>query len=269
MTGSIFGRRLAILASLLIGLGSAAPVAPSAAQEGAPPRPLIRVAVEGAYPPFNFIDQNNELQGFEVDLLKRLCEVMATECVLVQHGWEGIIKGLLNREYDAIMSSLEITERRQRRIAFTDAYYRIPAVFIGSKDTQPGKVSPSAMAGKTIGTTDRSDHEAYLKEFYKESEIVIYAKPDEAHLDLLVGRLDAVFGDELLLSRFLGSREGGCCHILGDAPADPVYRRESYGIGLRKEDEDLRARFNGAIATVKADGTYDRIQAKYFSFDIK
>ena len=119
MTGLILGPRLAILASLLIGLGSAL----SAAQEAPPAqKPVIRVAIVGAYPPFNFIDQNNELQGFEVDLLNRLCEVMATECVLVQHEWDGIIKGLLNREYDAIMSSLEITERRPRRIAYSDPY---------------------------------------------------------------------------------------------------------------------------------------------------
>ena len=138
MTGPILGR-LAILASLVLGLGSAL----AAAQEAPPAqKPVIRVAIEGAYPPFNFIDQNNELQGFEVELLKRLCEVMAAECVLVQHEWDGIIKGLLNRDYDAIMSSLEITERRQRRIAFSDPYYRIPAVFIGSKETPPGEVSP-------------------------------------------------------------------------------------------------------------------------------
>ena len=260
------GRRLAILASLLMGAGLSAPVA----QEAAPaPKPAVRVAVEGAYPPFNFIDQNNELQGFEVDLLKALCDVMKTECVLVQHEWDGIIKGLINREYDAIMSSLEITEKRQKRIAFSDPYYRIPAVFIGSKDVTPGAVSPAAMAGKKIGTTDRSDHEAYLKEFYKDSEIVLYSKPDEANLDLLVGRLDAVFGDELLLSKFLESREGECCHILGDAPAEPAYRRELYGIAMRKDDEALRDRFNHAIAQVKADGTYDRIRTKYFPFDIK
>jgi polar amino acid transport system substrate-binding protein len=261
-----FGRRLAIAASLLIGLG----LPPLAAQEAAPaPKPVIRVAIEGAYPPFNFIDQNNELQGFEVELLKALCEAMKTECELVQHDWEGIVRGLVGREYDAIMSSLEITDRRQKRIAFSDPYYRIPAVFIGSKEVLPGSVSPVAMAGKKIGTTDRSDHEAYLDTFYKDSEIELYAKPEEANLDLLVGRLDAVFGDKLLLSKFLESREGACCHILGDAPAEPAYRRQSYGIGLRKEDDDLRARFNRAIAQVKADGTYDRIRAKYFSFDIK
>ena len=121
---------------------------------------------------------------------------MKAECELVQHEWDGIIRALVNREYDAIMSSLEITERRQKRIAFSDPYYRIPAVFIGSKETAPGAVTPAAMAGKKIGTIDRSDHEAYLKTFYKDSEIVLYAKPEEANLDLLVGRIDAVFGGQ-------------------------------------------------------------------------
>lgn len=250
-------------------MGLAAPVA-WAQEPPASPDPVIRVAIEGAYPPFNFIDPNsNELQGFEVDLLKRLCEVMQARCEIVQHPWDGILKGLINREYDAIMSSLEITEKRQKRIAFSDPYYRIPAVFIGSKEVAPGEITPQALAGKKIGTTDRSDHEAYLKNFYKDSEIVLYTKADEATLDLLVGRIDAVFGDELLLSKFLESREGECCHVLGDAPTEPAYRRELYGIGLRQSDDDLRNRFNRAIAQVKADGTYDSIRAKYFSFDIK
>jgi polar amino acid transport system substrate-binding protein len=260
------GRRLVIPFLLLLGFG----LNPSVAQEAAAPsRPVIRVAIEGAYPPFNFIDSSTELQGFEVDLLKSLCEAMKATCELVQHEWDGIIKGLVNREYDAIMSSLEITERRQKRIAFSDPYYRIPAVFIGSKETAPGDISPAAMAGKKIGTIERTDHETYLKTYYTNSEIVFFAKAEEANLDLLVGRIDAVFADELLLSKFLETREGTCCHILGDAPAEPAYKREAYGIGLRKEDESLRAQFNRAIAQVKADGTYDRIRAKYFSFDIK
>lgn len=261
------GRKLAILAGLAIALFTGA----ASAETLVPIRkPTIRIAMEGAYPPFNFIDQtSNELQGFEVDLLKSICDMLEVECVLVQHEWDGIIKGLINREYDAIMSSLEITEKRQKRIAFTDPYYRIPAVFIASKETPTGEVTPKALAGKRIGTTERSDHEAYLKAHYTESEIVPYAKADEANLDLLVGRIDAVFGDELFLSKFLQSREGDCCRVLGEAPAEPAYRRESYGIGLRKEDGNLREHFNRAIAQVKADGTYDRLSAKYFSFDIK
>lgn len=257
-----FGRKFALLAAIAMGFSSAVP---ASAQD----RPTIRVAVEGAYPPFNYIDRNNELQGFEVDLLKALCNAMKAECVTVVHQWDGIVRGLLNKEYDAVMSSLEITERRQKRIAFSRPYYRIPAIFIGPKDAPAGQVTPKALAEKRIGTADRSDHETYLKEHYKDSEIHLYGKTDEANLDLLVGRLDAVFGDKRFLTRFLESREGSCCHVLGDAPADPAYRHQSYGIGLRKEDEALKRQFDAAIAQVMADGTYDRIRAKYFSFDIK
>ena len=256
------GRKLALAVGLVMGLGLGLS---AAAQD----KPVIRVAVEGAYPPFNYLDQNNELQGFEVDLLKALCDAMKAECVPTVHQWDGIMRGLLTKEYDAVMSSLEITERRQKRIAFSNPYYRIPAIFIGSKDTPAGQVTPEALAEKRIGTADRSDHETYLKEYYKDSQIELYGKTEEANLDLLVGRLDAVFGDKRFLAKFLDSREGGCCHILGDAPANPAYRHQSYGVGLRKEDVALKDRFNAAIAQVMADGTYDRIRAKYFSFDIK
>src|SRR3712207_5011862 len=182
-------RRLAILAGALLALGGPACLA----QEGTPaPKPTIRIAVEGAYPPFNFIDANNELQGFEVDLLKSLCDAMKASCELVPHAWDGIIKGLLNREYDAVMSSLEITERRQKRIAFSDPYYRIPAVFIGSKEAAPGDVTPAAMAGKKIGTIERTDHETYLKTYYWDSEVILYSKAEEANSELLLGRVDDV-----------------------------------------------------------------------------
>lgn len=262
-----FGRQLIVLAGFVIGVGSG--LSAAAQDNAAIPKPVIRIAVEGAYPPFNFIDQNNELQGFEVDLLKALCDVMKTECVLTQHEWDGIIKGLINREYDAIMSSLEITARRQKRIAFSMPYYRIPAAFIGPKDTAIERVTPEGLAEKKIGTTDRSDHAAYLEQFYKTSEIQLYSKLEEANLDLLTGRLDAVLGDKLVLSKFLGSREGACCRIIADAPAEPAYHHQSYGVGLRKEDADLKARFDSAITKVMTDGTYDRIRIKYFSVDIR
>jgi polar amino acid transport system substrate-binding protein len=231
-------------------------------------RPTIRVAVEGAYPPFNYIE-NNELQGFEVDLLKALCDVMHAQCTPVMHEWDGIVRGLINHEYDAIMSSLEITDRRKKRIAFSQRYYRIPPALIGQKDSEVVRPTPEALAGKTIGTADRSEHVRYLEDLYKGAEIRTYAKIEEANLDLLTGRLDFVLGDKLSLSRFLESREGSCCRFIADVPVDPNYHGQGYGIGLRKEDVDLKARFDKAIEQIMADGTYDRIRAKYFSFDIK
>ncbi|NIX76946.1 transporter substrate-binding domain-containing protein [Microvirga sp. c23x22] len=257
-----------MLAGLVVWL-SAGLSATAQETPASPPKQTIRVAVEGANPPFNYMDQNNELQGFEIELLKAMCEVMKAECVLVPHEWDGILRGLVNRDYDAIVSSLEITERRKRRIAFSAPYYRIPAAFITRKGSGLREVTPQGLAGKTIGVTDRSDWAEYLDQFYKDSEIRPYSKVDEANLDLLTERIDAVFGDRRSLAAFLSSREGACCRLIGNAPADPPYQHQIYGIGLRKSDDSLREQFNSAIAHIMADGTYDAIRAKYFPFDIK
>ncbi len=257
-------RFAAVAASLWLALGCFA-AGPADAQQSAG----IKVAVEGAYPPFNYMDQNNELQGFEVDLLKALCEAMRTPCTLVQHEWDGIVRGLLNREYDAIMSSLEITERRAKRIAFSRRYYQIPATLIGVADEAITAPDAKILAGKSIGVVDRSDNHRYLQQNYPGSDIRAYGKLEEANLDLVTGRLDFVLGDKVAISKFLSSQEGACCRMVADMPLDPAVHGQGYGIGLRQEDRDLKERFDAAIDEVMANGSYDRIRARYFPFDIK
>jgi polar amino acid transport system substrate-binding protein len=249
---------------LLLALASTGP-----RMAGAADALSIRIAVEGAYPPFNYLDQSNELQGFEVDLLKALCDAMKARCTLVTHDWDGIIRGLINREYDAIMSSLEITERRAKRIAFSRPYYRIPTAFMGRKDDELRPLTPEALEGLTVGVADQDEHIAYLRSLYKGTEVRVYGKLEEANLDLLMGRVDLVLSDKLSLAKFLGTREGACCRFAGDAPFSLAHHGHGYGIGLRKEDQDLKAAFDDAIARVMADGTYDRIRARYFAFDVK
>ena len=265
MDKSVRCRRL--IAPLL--LGSWLALTGSFAQE---PRPLepraILIATEGAFPPFNYLD-NNEPQGFEIDLGKAFCEAMGAACTFVIHEWDGIIKGLLAKEYDAIMASLAITDGRKARIAFSKRYYLIPPAFIGRRDTDIADVRPAALVGRTIGTIEGSHHLAFLKGRYADADIRTYAKLEDANLDLLTGRIDLVLGDKLALSRFLKAREGACCHIIGEPPADPAYYGEGVAVGLRKEDKDLKEMFNRAIERVIADGTYDRIRAKYFEFDTK
>ena len=247
----------------LVCLGSAISAA------GAEEKRLVRIATEGASPPFNFIE-NNEPAGFEVELGKAICEAANFRCVFVIHDWNGILKALLTKEYDAIMASLAINERRKARIAFSKRYYRIPAAFIGRKDTEITSIAPEALAGKIVGATENSWYATYLEERYKETALKTYGKVEEATLDLLTERIDLVLGDKLALSRFLEGREGTvCCRFVGDVPADVPAFGEGVAVGLRKEDADLKEAFDRAIDRVMADGTYDRIRAKYFSFDIK
>jgi polar amino acid transport system substrate-binding protein len=232
----------------------------------APAQRTIRIATEGAYPPFNYVDQN-EPAGFEVDLGRALCEAMSASCTFVLQDWDGMIGALKEGKFDAIMSSMEITPERQQRMAFSKRYYRIPSALIGGKDAEFTGAAPANFQGRSVGTVTDSEFQTFLEEQYKGATIRTFDKIEEAQLDLLTGRLDYVLGDKLALWKFLDSREGkGCCRFLTDMPVD---RGEGFGVGLRRRDRELADSFNTALDKVIADGTYDRIRAKYFPFDIK
>lgn len=233
---------------------------------GAAAGPAIRIATEGAYPPFNYVE-NNEPAGFEVELGRALCEAMQATCTFVLQDWETIVTGLKERRYDAIMSSLEITPERRTRVLFSKRYYRVPAALIGLKSAPPGNDNPPDLTGKTVGTIAESEFANYLERSNTSTIVHTFSKLEEADLDLLTGRLDYVLGDKLALNTFIMSREGTtCCQFVADLPVD---RGEGIGVGLRKADTALAEQFNAAIDRVMADGTYDRIRAKFIPFDIK
>ncbi|MCP8937648.1 transporter substrate-binding domain-containing protein [Alsobacter sp. SYSU M60028] len=231
----------------------------------------VRIATEGAYPPFNFTDADNQLRGFEVDLGKALCARMKVECVFVQEDWDNLIRGLRRDRFDAIMASMEITDERRERIAFSRRYYRTPPVFMIRTDSDVAGVSPEALKGRRLGAMADTVYATYLQDLYgADSTVRLYANQDEASLDLALGRLDAVLGDRIALSVWLKrGREASCCRFLAEPPFDPAYFGEGYGVGLRKKDDDLRQMFDDAIASIQADGVYDEIRARYFDFDVK
>jgi polar amino acid transport system substrate-binding protein len=240
-------------------------VAPTAAEEVR----TIRIATEGAFPPFNYMD-GDEPAGFEVELAKALCQAAKARCVVVVHEWDGMIKGLLRKEYDAIMGSMAITEKRKARIAFSKPYYRVPAAFAARNDSGVSAVTAAALADKRIGAVADSEHARFVEARYPDAELRTYAKLEEASLDLIAERIDLVLADRLALTKFLDSQEGrNCCRLVANAGFDPAFYHPGVAVGLRKEDAGLKELFNVAIDAVIADGTYDRIRAKYFSFDIK
>ncbi len=244
-------------------------VAVLAAPALAEDKETVRIGTEGAYPPFNFFDSDNNLKGFDIDIARALCEEMGVECVFVAQDWEGIIPALLAGKYDAIIASMSITPERQQVVAFTDKYYQTPARFIAPKDTDIAGNSPESMAGKTIGAQAATTHATFLEDMYPDSTIRLYPTQDEANMDLVSGRLDAVLADSIVLYEWLNkTEEGECCAFVGEPVVDVQYFGEGAGIALRKEDEELRQMFNEAIAAIRADGTYQEINEKYFPFSI-
>ncbi|WAC27096.1 ABC transporter substrate-binding protein [Ancylobacter sp. SL191] len=229
----------------------------------------VRIGTEGAYPPFNYIE-NNELKGFDIDIAKALCAKMKVTCTFVAQDWDGIIPALLAGKYDAIVASMSITEERQKQIAFSKKYYKTPATFAVPKDSKITDTSPAALKGKVLGAQASTIHSNYLEDVYGKAgaEVKLYGKQDEANLDLASGRLDGILADKVVLMEWLATKDGACCKFTGAEYTDPKYFGEGVGVGIRKDDPELVAMFNKAIEEIRADGTYKTINDKYFPFSV-
>ncbi len=224
----------------------------------------VRIGTEGAYPPFNSIDSNGELQGFDIDVAKALCEKMKVECTFVAQDWDGIIPALTAGKYDAIIASMSITDERKQVVDFTDKYYTNSLTFVAPKDTDITDVSPAGLSGKLLGAQSSTVSAQFLEDNYGDADIKLYPTQDDAYLDLASGRLDAVLADVGPSNLWLAGDDGQCCAFVGEA----VVKDDVIGIAIRKEDADLKEMFNKAIAEIVADGTYEKVNEKYFPFSI-
>lgn len=237
---------------------------PAAAEE----KMQLRIGTEGAYPPFNFFDSDNNLQGFDVDIAKALCAEMDAECTFVAQDWDGIIPALRANKFDAIIASMSITEERDKVVDFTNKYYNTPPALAVPKDSDLTEVTPEALSEIILGAQSATTHANYAEAKFPDTELRRYGTPEEYKLDLESGRLDAAIDDVVVLSDWIESEDGACCKILSTLTPDPVINGMGAGIAVREGDDELREKLNAAIEAIRANGTYEEIQKKYFDFDV-
>ncbi len=230
----------------------------------------VRIASEGARPPYNYLDPNGELMGFEIDLGQELCKRMSVTCIFVAQDWDGLFGALKEKRVDALMAAIEITDERLESIDFSKPYVKMPNTFIVGRPTEARNASSKALKGKTIGVEADGPHQTYLENVYPESPVKAYGSLEDAILDLAEARIDAVFGDKDAVMDFMKTRrEAQCCMVLDDVPRDPTFFSEGIGVGVRQADQDLKAMFNKALDEAIADGAYSRVRTKYFDFTIR
>ncbi len=226
----------------------------------------IRIASEGAYPPFNYMSPGGKLEGFDLDIANALCKAMEAKCTIVANDWDGMIPGLQANKFDAVIASMAITEEREKQVAFTERYYTTPLAVVVPKDTDMTSLDPSAFDGKTVGAQAGTTQGNYADDVYGKAgaDVKLYPTADEANADLESGRLDAIAADKFLAADWLKKQGANCCKFLGDIPGSET----KIAVALRKGDDDLREQFNAAIKKIRDDGTYETIRKKYFDFDI-
>lgn len=232
---------------------------------------VVRMGTEGAYPPFNYIDSNGQLAGFDIEIGNAICEAAELKCEWVTQDWDGIIPGLIAEKYDTIIASMSITEERRQQVDFTKKYYTSPAQFVVSMENAPmiGEDVKASLEGKVIGVQGATIMENYVKDNFSDvAEIKSYDTQEAANLDLTSGRVDAVFGEVFVMQEFLDSDAGQTYTYDGPLISDPKWFGEGIGIAVRKGDDDLREKLNAAIIKIRENGTYAQINAKYFPFDI-
>jgi lysine-arginine-ornithine-binding protein len=253
---------------LATGLIAAAAIAVLATGAQAQDKQKVKIGTEGAYPPFNSIDANGELVGFDVDIAKALCDAANFECEFVVQDWDGIIPGLIAKKYDAIVASMSMTDQRREVVDFTNKYYLAIAKFVAAKGADLD-FSPEGLAGKAVGVQRATTHENFVRAMFPEADVRAYATQDEANADLVSGRLDLVMADSVaLLDGFLKSDAAQDFEFVGPDYYDPNFHGEGVGIAVRKGEDELREALNEAIDQIRADGTYQAINAKYFDFDL-
>ena len=229
----------------------------------------IRIGTEGTYRPFSYFDAEGKLTGFEVELDRAICAAVKADCEFVTMEFDGLIPALQEKKIDAVASGLRITEKRKKAIDFTDKYYNTPSRVVLRKAFKYD--GPASVKGKKIGVLKASTQEKYALGELKPAgaEVVSYEAQDQVYLDIKAGRLDGTVADHVeVTGGFLSKPEGKDFELKGEELYIPKYFGIGAGIGLRKGQDALKGELNAAIKAIRANGTYKKINDKYFKFDV-
>ncbi|WP_212524474.1 transporter substrate-binding domain-containing protein [Actibacterium sp. MT2.3-13A] len=211
----------------------------------------IRMGTEGAYPPYNFINDNGQVDGFERELGDELCKRAGLTCEWVTNEWDSIIPNLVSGNYDTIIAGMSITAERDEVIDFTQNYFPPdPSVYVAT--TADVDVASAVVAAQT-GTIQASHVAA------SGATLVEFATPDETIAAVKNGEVDAVLADKGFLEPIVAESGGALVMI-----SDDVMLGDGIGMGLRESDTELKAKFDAAIGEMKADGSLNALIAKWF-----
>jgi octopine/nopaline transport system substrate-binding protein len=275
------------LASLIVALtGLTVIAAPALAQS---PR-KVHFATEGAFAPWNYTNPDGSLGGFEIDLYKDLCARAKLDCDIQAQAFDGTIPALQAGKFDAIISGMSITPKREEVVLFTVPYGSTGQTFAVSKagplaglpDTgalfslssneagamaEIEKLKPM-LKGKIMGVQTASIASAFIDKYLKGVvEVREYKTTDQHDLDLAAGRVDLVMASAAYLTTAAGKAGNEDMVLAGPRFQGGLLGRGS-AIGLRKADTELKAKFDAAIEAANADGTIARLSQTYFGYDV-
>ncbi len=215
---------------------------------------VLRVATDATFPPFEYSD-NGKRVGFDVELIEAIAGVLNKKVEWTDIDFKGLIPGLLAKRYDVAASAIYITDERRKVVDFSDPYYPGGLVIMTRKGDQTIK-GPDDLKGKKVSVQVGTKSVGFLKDNFPAIERVEVEKNQEMFQLVEVGRADAAVTGKPAAKVYAKTR--GTLQVL-----DKALTVEEYGFAMRKEDTALLKQVNDALKKLKADGTYDKLVAKY------
>jgi lysine-arginine-ornithine-binding protein len=254
------GNRIFTVLAALLPLFAATPAALSTP---------LRIGNEGDFRPFAFQGPDGKLQGFDIDVANQICQRLKMECEFVVQDFKGMIPALNANKFDLIVSSMTINEDRKKQVLFSKSYYQSVYSFAAPKD-RPFEVSKSGLKGKTIGVVAAGAQRRWLQENFGDVvKIQLYDTPADLRADMLNGRIDGTIATmPYLHGAYMEGDLRGKFVFVGETLKSSAYFGEGVGIATRLGNTELIQKVNDAIDAMYADGTFKRINDKYFPFSI-
>ncbi len=228
-------------------------------------RAALRFLTDSDYPPFNYVDQDGQLAGFNVEMARAICLELAAACDIQARPWGDLLGALKRGEADAVIASHAVTPRLLADFDVTERYYQMPARFAGKLGRSFPDVSPAGLDGLKIAVAKGTAHEAYLRALFTLSAIRAYDNPELARDAVISGTDDLLFDDGIGLAFWLlGTASKACCEFKGGPFFEPRYFGDGVGIAINRSDPDLKAQLNSAIKRLRDTGRQEELVSRSF-----
>ena len=251
------------------GSAAAAQAPPAADADKNGRRVVLRFLTTNDFPPFNYLDEDGVLTGFNVDLARAICLELAVPCDVRTRAWEDLTPSLTRQQADAVIAGQLVTARALATVDFSDRYFHTPGRFVGRRDGPTLDITPDGLGAKRIGVTKGTTHEAYLQAFFRDSGIQRHETQELALDALMAGKVDLVFDDGVGLVLWLnGTLSKECCELKGGPYLEPKYFGDGIAIAVAKSDWQLRSELNGALKRLKTSGRFEELVLRYFPYRV-
>lgn len=226
---------------------------------------VLRFVTTDDFPPFNFLDADGRLTGFNVDLARAICSELEIGCTIQARPFDNLIESVLGERADAALAGIAISPETRSVLDFSDVYLKSPARFVVRRDTPEITFTPIGLKGKRLAVVARTAHEAYLAAFFPEVERKIYPTAEAARRAVKNRKADAHFGDGLQLSFWLQSESAaGCCQFAGGPYLDARFFGQGFAIAVPRGATEVRNAINTALQAIYEKGVYVELYLRYF-----